>query len=148
MVSEGIDLSLILSLNTVRVGYFIVWYLWPLWFFLLLEGSGNGWIHVFNSSLNRRQECPSKYCLCGLFYSLVLVTPLIFLLLLEGSENGWIHVFNGSLDRQQKLHHVYFIVWYSWPLWFFLLLEGSGNGWIHVFNGGLNRRQETPYRQR
>jgi hypothetical protein len=27
MVSEVIDLSLILSLNTVRVGYFIVWYL-------------------------------------------------------------------------------------------------------------------------
>ena len=26
----------------------IVWYSWPLGFFCLISGSGNGWIHVFN----------------------------------------------------------------------------------------------------
>jgi len=36
------------------------WYSWPLGFFLLLEGSSNGWIHVFNSLLYRLQETPSR----------------------------------------------------------------------------------------
>jgi hypothetical protein len=37
----------------------VVWYSEPLRFFLL-EGSGNGWSHVFNCGLDRHQETSSR----------------------------------------------------------------------------------------
>jgi hypothetical protein len=44
---------------------FLVWYPWPLGFFCLISGSGNGWIHVFNGGRHSVQIFPSqqwKWC--------------------------------------------------------------------------------------
>ena len=39
---------------------FLVWYPWPLGFFCLISGSGNGWIHVFNGGRHSVQIFPSR----------------------------------------------------------------------------------------
>ena len=49
-----------LSLGAKQEGLTIVWYSWPLGFFCLISGSGNGWIHVFNGDRHSVQIFPSQ----------------------------------------------------------------------------------------
>jgi hypothetical protein len=42
------------------VSFNLVWYSWPLGFFCLISGSGNGWIHVFNGDRHSVQIFPSQ----------------------------------------------------------------------------------------